>query len=300
MTPTSPKVAAIGACGLCTVTRTGRDLGEAVEDGVGDRAGGGFDQAVAPAAERPARHVDDLVVADGMRELVRARGLREVDIEREVELERLADLGLVLHHAVVGVQREPGDEDGVGHRAPPMAAATLSACTVSATSWVRTIAGAVGDRDQVAGDRAAEALVGRRGRDRVDEALARGADQERQAERFELREPRDGGDALLRRLAEADAGVEHDALARDAGAVGDLERAGKERRDVGHDVDGRIGGLAVVHDDDRHGVLGHHARHVGIALQAPDVVDDRRAGGERRKRHLAPSWCRSTPARRAP
>ena len=51
-------------------------------------------------------------------------------------------------------------------------------------------------------------------------------------------------DALLRRLAEADAGVEHDALARNAGARGDVERAGEERRDVGHDVDRRIGGVA--------------------------------------------------------
>ena len=29
-----------------------------------------------------------------------------------------------------------------------------------------------------------------------------------------------------------------------------------------------------MHDDDRHAVLGDHARHVGIALQAPHVVDD--------------------------
>src|SRR5436189_852905 len=62
--------------------------------------------------------------------------------------------------------------------------------------------GAVANRDQVAGDGAAEALVGRRRRDLVDEALARGADEERQAERFEFREAGDGDDALLRRLAE--------------------------------------------------------------------------------------------------
>ena len=35
---------------------------------------------------------------------------------------------------------------------------------------------------------------------------------------------------LLRRLAEADAGIEHDALARDAGARGDVERALEDTR----------------------------------------------------------------------
>ena len=70
-------------------------------------------------------------------------------------------------------------------------------------------------------------------------------------------------------------------LARDAGARRDLERAGEERHHVGHDVDAGIGVVAVVHHDDRHAVLGGHARHVRIALQAPDVVDDRGALVER-------------------
>src|SRR5207244_6350451 len=62
------------------------------------------------------------------------------DVKDEVELEGFADLGLVLQHAVISMQRKAGDEDGIGHRALPMAAATRSACTVSATSWVRMIA----------------------------------------------------------------------------------------------------------------------------------------------------------------
>src|SRR5215471_13004798 len=82
-----------------------QNLREPLEDGFGDRAGRGLDQPTPTGAERLAR-----------------------------------DLDLVLHHAVVSVQREPGDEDGIGHRALPMAAATRSACTVSATSWVRMIA----------------------------------------------------------------------------------------------------------------------------------------------------------------
>jgi hypothetical protein len=46
-----------------------------------------------------------------------------------------------------------------------------------------------------------------------------------------------------------------------------------------------IAGFAIVHDDDRHGVLGDDARHIGVALQAPDVVDDARAGFERYARN---------------
>src|SRR5262245_20166313 len=113
-----------------------QDLREPVEDGFGYRAGRGLDQSIATGAKRPARDVDDLVVAHGMRELVGARRRGQHD----VELEGLPDLGLVLHHAVIGMQRKPRDEDGIGHRALSMAAATRSACTVSATSWVRMIA----------------------------------------------------------------------------------------------------------------------------------------------------------------
>ena len=46
---------------------------------------------------------------------------------------------------------------------------------------------------------------GGEGGHRIDETLARGADQERQAEASELREPCKTSDALFRRLAEADA-----------------------------------------------------------------------------------------------
>src|SRR5262249_13046224 len=91
-------------------------------------------------AERLARDLDHLVIAHGVRELVGARSRGEIDVEHDVEREGLPDLGLVLHHTVISMQREPGDEDGIGHRALPMAAATRSACTVSATWGVRMTA----------------------------------------------------------------------------------------------------------------------------------------------------------------
>src|SRR5262249_57761087 len=121
-------------------------------------------------------------------------------------------------------------------------------------------------------DRAADALIGRRWRYRVDEALARSADQEGEAEQFELAKPRDRDDALLWRLAETDAGVEHDHVARNAGAFRDVERTGEKRRDVGHDVDRRIGGRAILHHDDRHPVLADDPRHIRLAPQTPFAI----------------------------
>ena len=46
--------------------------------------------------------------------------------------------------------------------------------------------------------------------------------------------------------------------------------------------------LAIVHHDHRHAVLGGDARHVGIALQSPHVVEDGGAGLERVGRDLRP------------
>src|SRR5258705_5577081 len=92
--------------------------------------------------------------------------------------------------------------------------------------------GAASDTDEMSGNRSTDSPVGRGGRDLVDEALARGAQQQRQAERLELVEARDGDETLLRRLAETDAGVEHDLLPGDAGAGGNVERMREEPCDI--------------------------------------------------------------------
>src|SRR6516164_282823 len=117
-----------------------RDLREATQHGFGDRAGGGFHQSVAARAEGEALDIDDLVVAHRVRELVGARRLAQIDVEHNVEPESLPDRALVLHHAVIGVHGKAGHEYGIGHRALRIAPTTRSACTVSATSWVRMIA----------------------------------------------------------------------------------------------------------------------------------------------------------------
>src|SRR5262249_38489123 len=114
-----------------------RDLREAPQHGFGDRASGGLHQSVAARAEREARDIDDLVVAHRVCEPVGARRRAQIDVEHNVEPESLPDRALMLHHAVVGMHRKAGDEYGRGHRALRIAPTTRSACTVSATSWVR-------------------------------------------------------------------------------------------------------------------------------------------------------------------
>src|SRR5258707_14520250 len=136
------------------------------------------------------------------------------------------------------------------------------------------------------GDRSAQPLVRWGGGYGVDEALARSADEKRKPERLKLGKARDGRQALFRRFAEADAWIEHDVLPRNARARRDVERAGKERADVGDDVDRRVGGLAIMHDDHRRGMLGNDPGKLAIALEAPDVVDDGGAGRERPGRDL--------------
>src|SRR5580704_3287049 len=115
-------------------------LGVMLQHRLGDGAGGRLDQPIAAGAERLRRGLHHLVVGHSVLEHVAARGFGEIDIEHQIELKCLPDLGLVLHHAVIGVQRQPADEDSVAHRARLMAAATASACTVGATSWTRMMA----------------------------------------------------------------------------------------------------------------------------------------------------------------
>lgn len=64
-------------------------------------------------------------------------------------------------------------------------------------------------------------------------------------------------------------------LAPDAGACGNLQRArAEEVGDVLHDVDLRIDLAAVMHRDHRYIIIDRDPRHVGVALETPDIVDD--------------------------
>ncbi len=87
------------------------------------------------------------------------------------------------------------------------------------------------------------------------------------------------GEILFERLAEADAGIEHDAVIADAGRRRALERFAEERLELVDDVERGVGFFTVVHDDDGGIVGGDGRRHVRIARKTPYVVDDLGAGG---------------------
>src|SRR4051812_49724099 len=76
--------------------------------------------------------------------------------------------------------------------------------------------GALGGGEDGGGDRAAEALIGGGAVDPADEALARGADDERAPQPAELGEPAQQLHVVRVRLAEADPGIEPDPLLVDA------------------------------------------------------------------------------------
>ena len=134
----------------------------------------------------------------------------------------------------------------------------------------------------------------------ADEALARGADQQRQPERLQFIEPGQRRHALFRRLAEADAGVEHDiaeAKYRPSRAISS-ERAKKAAISFMMSMlASTLSRLCMTMT----GALraADQPGHAGIALQAPDVVGDRGAMHQAPRRRRPISCCRSRRERRA-
>src|SRR5262249_46606559 len=117
----------------------GADTRKGRQDRIGDRAGGALQQLVIGVLECGDRRRHHIGVGHGVGQMIGARGFGEIGIQLEIDDKALPDLGLVIHHAVAGVDDEPLDEDGVRHSLSSIAAATRSACTVSATSWARMI-----------------------------------------------------------------------------------------------------------------------------------------------------------------
>jgi hypothetical protein len=92
-------------------------------------------------------------------------------------------------------------------------------------------------------------------------------------------------------LAEADPGVQPDALLGDPASDGMLEPLGEERLDVVDDV--AVARIALhrarlaehVHEAHVAARAGDRAGHCRVAAERRDVVDDRRAGLQRRRGH---------------
>src|SRR3569623_746958 len=117
----------------------GADARKMRQDGVGDYVDRALQQLVVGCLECRRRRRHDLGVRHGIGEPVASRRLRQVGIELEIDDEALADLGLMIHHAVAGMDRQARDEDRICHLLLSIAVARRRACRVSATSWVRMI-----------------------------------------------------------------------------------------------------------------------------------------------------------------
>ena len=154
------------------------------------------------------------------------------------------------------------------------------------------------------GERAGPALARPAAGERADEVLARDGQQHRPAERQDRVEAPQHRDRLGGRLGEVRPRVEHDLLLPHPGGDRGRHPLLEEADDVGDHVVVAAGveqralrRHARVHDHERRARVGAHARQVRVA-QAGDVVDDRRPGGHRGRRHRAACGCRPTPARR--
>ncbi len=119
--------------------------------------------------------------------------------------------------------------------------------------------------------------------DFADEAFAGEGHHEREVVHAQFAQVADEGEVVLGGFAEADAGVQTDALRVDAALLGLCYAPGEEVAHFGDNVlilRGLLhggGGALHVHEDDAAGLLGAEGSHVGIG-QAADVVHDVGAG----------------------
>lgn len=114
-----------------------------------------------------------------------------------------------------------------------------------------------------------------------DDGFAGSAEEEGEAEGAEFAEAGEEGEVLGLGFGEADAGVEDEVGAREAGALGDLEGFFEEAFHATDEVVVGVGvGGVVVHDDDGGSVFGGEGGEVGVALESVDVVEEGGSGGE--------------------
>ena len=148
-----------------------------------------------------------------------------------------------------------------------------------------------GRRD--AGERARQALrVGglvADARKQTDEGLSRGAGGDGESRRAQGREVAQEDEVAGGALAEAKPRVDRQTVRRDAGRERPRQGGGELRGDLGERVGvghvrlhrARVVALHV-HQDRRRPRLRHDPRHVRIEAKSGDVVDEVRAGGDRR------------------
>ena len=260
-------------------------------------------------------------LADGM-----AEAQHEVGRDRRLA-DRAADaVGAEIGsaHGVVSVRRESARLSAAGVAARQ----TVSAATVAATSWTRTMraprcTASTAAATLAASSRARSAGVARGRVDRCRHArqrrLARPADQQRHAERQQLALARQQREVVRQRLAEADAGIERRcARASMPGASQRVDRARagtprprrRRRRSRARPASIAASPCMCIRQTPQRGCAATASSAPG-ARSAPDVVDDVGAQVERgahhlglvgvdRDRHAERRPPRAAPAARAP
>jgi hypothetical protein len=140
-------------------------------------------------------------------------------------------------------------------------------------------------RGDIGDQRADDAVLRLSPRHLAYKAFSRRPDHDGKSARGELRRPGDDLEVLLRRLAEPDPGVEGNAVFQNAGAPGDGEGALEECQagldQVARQRLCRAEQAGIVHGDHAGAMARGDLRQVRVSLQAADVVDDMRAGGNR-------------------
>ena len=170
---------------------------------------------------------------------------------------------------------------------PRSAPRTARKSAASRTSWRRAMWAPRSAPSAERGERPGEALARPAAGQRAERVLARDRQQDRALEHVQLLQARQDLERLRRGLGEVRARVDQDLLLGDPARRRDVHPLAQEADHVLDDVVVQVGvehlGLrrrARMHEDERGPRARAHVREPGIA-QAADVVDDRRAGGDR-------------------
>ena len=262
---------------------------EAAQKRVGERARERLEQVVRAGLGDLDDGGDDVAVVDRVLDPVGLGRRRLRELEVEVDEESLALLPLVLEHAVEAAELDAVELDRHRSTLPrSTAAATASASTCARTSCTRKSVAPRSKAATAAPTEAASDATGRRlAHGPGERRLPREPHQHGASQRDDPVEPADELEILVGGLAEADPGVEPDALLVDARGHGRAEALVEERRDLVDDVlvPGRVlhrRRVALhVHQADVDTRVGDDARELRVASECRDVVHHRRAERDR-------------------
>ena len=232
--------------------------------------------------------VEDLAVVHRLLEVVVDAGALQVLGELDIHLERLGCPLLPLENAVASLEPHVREDDPVAQRGPPSgstqvprttASVIRAARTFARTSWTRTMSvPAAMPRVVVASVASRRSPAGRsRTRPRVDLRLV--PRRIGRPSRRSVPSSRRSSRLWSGVLPNPKSGIDDQVVPGHSEAGGAVKRALQVRDELRQE--GPVARLcAVVHDDDRDAVIGCETGQRVVVADAPDVVDEVRAGGE--------------------